>query len=288
MVLRKRELFISGIVILIFVIIMLVIYLFPFKEGFSVRPNNLKINLVSGEEVTKDIKIINKELSSQNFKVYFNENLEVMASLSESSFTLGAKNKRTIVLSFKDVNNRSEIYLGKLIIEGYTLSEEIPIIFNVELVQPEDSTLEEDSSKYDSILLKNMWILLIIIFAFIGMVLFLYFYFSKTKDKLLSQLKEQHESELKGQKNRFDFSKRSLKGLKSGILNIKKIQELDNKRKNTFKKIRNRQVREMSQFNKLKKQGKGKKELRDKIESWGRKRALNNSIKQYEKKSKKN
>lgn len=285
---EKRGWYILGGILLVFVVIIFIVYFIPYKESFGIKPSTLKINLIVGEEATSSIRIINREFSSQNFKVSFNPLFQEMASLEKSEFTLNSKERERLNLYFKDINNVSEVYSGKLIIEGYGSFKELPIILNVETSQPA-KPIEGESSKYDFNLFKNVGFLILILIVFLGAILFLYFYFSRTKDKLLAQLREEHENELKEHDKKFVLSEQAPKNLKSEALRIIRLQKLEEGRKKAFRRIKDKQVKEMAEFKRLKGKGRGKsnKELKEKIEAWGRKRAIEGSLEKIGSKTKK-
>ena len=87
----------------------------------------LKSNILIGGEALSSIKITNNEEMEQNFEVYFDDFNE-FASIKDKKFTLNPGQSKNIEINFRDINNKVEIYAGKLIVETEILIKEIPII----------------------------------------------------------------------------------------------------------------------------------------------------------------
>lgn len=128
---KKRNILLIGITIIL-IAILIILYGFSSKgEGFSTNTIFLKLNIPSGGEFVKDIKITNQENREQNFNLYFND-LEDFATIGDEEFTLEAGESRDIRIYFKDLKEEIGVYPGKLTIKTRTLKKEIPIILNIE------------------------------------------------------------------------------------------------------------------------------------------------------------
>lgn len=106
----------------------------------------------------------------------------------------------------------------------------------------------------------------VIIFIFIIGILILFFYFLKTRDDLLIQLRKQQNKELK---ENLEF----IRSYKLGIRRLnhpkKKIKELRKIKKKVIKEIKFKQKKQRKELKKLKKQGK-KDEMKRKLGLWKR------------------
>ena len=123
----KKIITIFGIIILIAGLIFIGSKYYLNKESFSVNTIFLKSNILIGGEALSSIKITNNEEMEQNFEVYFDDFNE-FASIKDKKFTLNPGQSKNIEINFRDINNKVEIYAGKLIVETEILIKEIPII----------------------------------------------------------------------------------------------------------------------------------------------------------------
>ena len=114
----------------------------------------------------------------------------------------------------------------------------------------------------------NFNIFIIVIMVFLVGIVFLFFYFIKTRDDLLIQLKKQQTSELEKNLELIESHRRELSNLK-GERKEKKIRELKVIKKVVIKKIKEKQHRQRKELKKLKKQGK-KSVIARKMQQWNR------------------
>ncbi len=124
----------------------------------------------------------------------------------------------------------------------------------------------EVSDKEDDILPANMKFFMIIILIFVIGILASFFYFIKTRDDVLLQLKRQQDNELKRNLDLIKCSKVEVKKLKhpgNKIVQLKKVKE------KIIKKIKSRQKLQRKELKKLKKKGK-KSLIQVKLKSWER------------------
>jgi len=108
--------------------------------------------------------------------------------------------------------------------------------------------------------------LILIIFFILG-ILALFFYFIKTKDEVLIQLKRQQQEELYKNLELINDSKKQIEDLKSSFERRKKIKELFNVRRTIIKKIKVKQKKQRKEVKKLSKQN-NKNEMKEKMDLW--------------------
>ena len=125
------------------------------------------------------------------------------------------------------------------------------------------------SEKKEEIVSGNFKFFIIIILVFVGGILALFFYFVKTRDDLLIQLKKQQDKELKRSLDFVKSYKSELKKIRKVPEKKKKINELGKIKKKIVEKIKVKQKIQRKELKKLKKKGK-KTEKKNKIASWKR------------------
>ncbi|MDP7521194.1 MAG: hypothetical protein QF567_03085 [Candidatus Pacearchaeota archaeon] len=146
----KKIITIFGIIILIAGLIFIGSKYYLNKESFSVNTIFLKSNILIGGEALSSIKITNNEEMEQNFEVYFDDFNE-FASIKDKKFTLNPGQSKNIEINFRDINNKVEIYAGKLIVETEILIKEIPIIFGVEEEESAFVIIQKTIPKYEDV-----------------------------------------------------------------------------------------------------------------------------------------
>ncbi|MBL7148230.1 MAG: hypothetical protein ISS82_05375 [Nanoarchaeota archaeon] len=127
---KRKTILIIGIIILLFVVgTFLTIHYYPKHDAFS-RISFLKLNIPLGGEAISNVKITNYKETEQVFALSFS-NLEGIASLSETGFTLEVGEKKEVEIYFKDTKNEAGIYLGQLIIEAGNVIEKLPVVLEM-------------------------------------------------------------------------------------------------------------------------------------------------------------
>ncbi|MDO8623452.1 MAG: hypothetical protein Q7R52_04350 [archaeon] len=129
---RKNLFIITGIVLIL--IIASLIYYFNFynkEETFSTNTILLKLNIPINGELSQTIKITNDYKKEQKFEVY-SEGLDGIVTLDNFQFSLSSGESKEIIISFKDINNKIEVYSGNLIIKTSNFKKEIPVIIGTE------------------------------------------------------------------------------------------------------------------------------------------------------------
>ena len=124
----------------------------------------------------------------------------------------------------------------------------------------------EVSDKEENMIPANMKFFMMVIVIFVIGILALFFYFIKTRDDVLLQLRRQQDKELKRNLELIKYSKVEVRKLKHPE---KKIIQLKKVRAKIIKKIKSRQKRQRHELKKLKKQGK-KSLMRTRLKSWER------------------
>ncbi|MFH1608189.1 MAG: hypothetical protein ABIA78_03575 [archaeon] len=123
------------------------------------------------------------------------------------------------------------------------------------------------SEKENRILSGSLKFFVIIILGFVVGVLVLFFYFIKTRDKLLIQLKSQQRSELRENLKLIRNSRMRLDRLKDVSLRKEKLAKLNKSGRELVSKIRIKQKRQREEFSKSRKTNK-KIEMIRKIRRW--------------------
>ncbi len=128
---NKKKWWLVGIITVVLALGIFLIFHFSEKESFSVNPSlSLGVKILLLEQTSETIKITNNENLEQSFSLSLN-NFQNIASLSEDSFTLGAKESKEIEILFKDIENKVGVYPGKLVIQTANLKKELPILLTV-------------------------------------------------------------------------------------------------------------------------------------------------------------
>jgi len=121
-------------------------YRFSQINNFSTNTLFLKVHTHVGGELTETIKITNG-LRKNKFHVSF-ENLGEIVSASEDEFALVSEESKNLEILFKDVHNVPGVYIGKMVIKGFLLKKEIPIIFGVEEKDPSFAITQKPIPNY--------------------------------------------------------------------------------------------------------------------------------------------
>lgn len=119
------------------------------NDSFT-KTSLIKLNIPLRGNFESNFKITNSEKVSQNFKIYFNDFNE-LASLSDSEFALSPREQKEIIISFADTKNIPEVYVGKLVIEGESAKEEVPIVVGVEDPNHAFAIIQSSVPKYDEV-----------------------------------------------------------------------------------------------------------------------------------------
>jgi hypothetical protein len=127
---KKKVWVVLGIIIVFALVILAIFYLNPQQKSFT-KTSLLKSTIPLGGESFNEVKITNYKDEVLDFNVYLT-NMEGLAILSESSFSLEPRDSKVVQISFKDTKEEVNIYLGRLVIEADYLKEEIPIILGTE------------------------------------------------------------------------------------------------------------------------------------------------------------
>jgi len=124
---QKKFLVIGIIILLVFAIG--IYYYFPEKEGISIKPFSLQLNILVGGQVSSEILITNNEKTRQDFSVSL-ENLEEFGVIEEE-FALESGESKILTISLKDSLQKVGIYPGKLVVKTDYLTKILPIIIGV-------------------------------------------------------------------------------------------------------------------------------------------------------------
>lgn len=153
---KRKTILITGVIILLFVVgTFLTIHYYPKHDSFS-RISFLKLNIPLGGEAISKVKITNYKETEQVFALSFS-NLEGIASLSETGFTLGVGEKKEVEIYFKDTKNEAGIYLGQLVIEAGSVIEKIPVVLEMYDPNYAFAIIHSEILKYDSVYPGSKW-----------------------------------------------------------------------------------------------------------------------------------
>lgn len=125
------------------------------------------------------------------------------------------------------------------------------------------------SKKGDDVFSPEIKFFIIVILVFIVGVLVLFFYFVKTRDDLLIQLKKQQNRELQQNIEAIKCSRRDLSKIKNIPERHRKIVQLSRAKTKVIKKIKEKQKTQRKVFKKLRKKKK-KGAVQQKIKEWNR------------------
>lgn len=123
------------------------------------------------------------------------------------------------------------------------------------------------SKKNEGTFSGNFGLLIAIIFVFITGIIILFFYFMKTRDELLVQLKQQQNIELKRNLELIENFEKRIQENEKTPQKKKKIKRLKKAKKEIIKDIKIKQERQRDELKKLKREGRNN-ELKEKINTW--------------------
>ncbi len=146
---RKKTVIWAAILILIIVGISFVVYYYPKEKNFT-KTSLLKLTLPIMSESENTVKIVNYDKVPHDFNVYLN-NLQQLALLKETQFSLNKGESKDLIVSFKDTIGEVEVYLGKLIVETEISKEEVPIILSIEDPNHAFAIIKSSIPKYDNV-----------------------------------------------------------------------------------------------------------------------------------------
>ncbi len=120
------------------------------RESFSVKTFLLKLNIPIGGESIYKVKIVNNENIERVFSVYL-DNLENIAYLSDTEFSLKPNEGREISVYVKDQKSKVGVYPGKLIISDNSFTKEIPVIIILEDIKTVLSVITSEIPDYHQV-----------------------------------------------------------------------------------------------------------------------------------------
>lgn len=210
-------------------------------------------NVYPGGKFGVGIKVLeftNSESSAISAKYYIkNFNDEIILS-DEGDLVFGGSMSEVIELP-KNIPYGDYIFITSIDYKG--IRNTASYLFSV-------------SGKKYNIFPENSKFFIFAILIFVGAILVLFFYFMKTRDDLLVQLKRQQSKELRRNLELVNNIKKGIKKSKSKKKN-KQVKQLIKVKKKIIKKIKIKQRTQRKELRKLKKQGK-KESMKRKLKSW--------------------
>jgi len=149
MVNRKQVLIVGAIIIGL--ILAYFAFQYFFQDSFDVTPiYPIKINSFIGGNTNAEITITNNEKFSNDFSVEV-ENLDDVAEITESSFSLASKESKTLQLVINDAYRIAQAHVGKVIIESTTEIKEIPVLISFEEPTSPFAIIYEEVPNYENV-----------------------------------------------------------------------------------------------------------------------------------------
>lgn len=148
---KKRKILIASVIIvLLAILIFFATKVNSSDESFEVNTILLKYNVITGGNLSAEVKIKNHLDTSQVFNLHFS-GLDGIASLDQAQFSLGAKGSDTVKIYFKDINKEVNVYIGYLVVETSEMTKKIPVILTVEDINPFFTIIQKPLPKYEDV-----------------------------------------------------------------------------------------------------------------------------------------
>lgn len=146
---KKRWWIVSILILVVALALTFGLDVFGSNKQFT-KTSLLRLNLPQGGSLISNIQISNYESSDVDFKVYLS-NFDGLASLNESSFTLGPGEEKDVKIYFEDNLMKTDVFVGYFVIETSLSQERVPIILGIEDPKHVFAIIHSSVPKYDNV-----------------------------------------------------------------------------------------------------------------------------------------